>query len=63
MDQLNAIVDSWSMMVAYLPWIVLAFFVILVFILGYIGSISGYLRDIAHELREISKKLKDPNQS
>jgi hypothetical protein len=53
MDQLNAALQSWGVMVAYLPWIIGFVILLLIFITASLSSISSSLKDIADELLKI----------
>ena len=58
MDQFNSILQSWGVMIAYLPWILGFALILLVFITWSLASISGSLKNIAAEL----KKAKGANE-
>jgi hypothetical protein len=53
MDQVNAALQSWGLMVTYLPWIIGFVVLLLIFITASLSSISSTLKDIADELLKI----------
>jgi Na+/melibiose symporter-like transporter len=53
MDQLDTILQSWGVMVAYLPWVLGFVILLLVFITMSLSSISDSMKDIVKELKRI----------
>ena len=56
MDQLNTILQSWGVMVAYLPWVLGFVVLLLVFITMSLSSISDSMKDIVNELKKVHKE-------
>ena len=61
MDQLNTVLQSWGIMVAYLPWVLGFVVLLLLFITLSLASISDSLKNITNELKRIGKEGQQNN--